>query len=73
MFSCSEEAFIENTFDTSEIDVLLFVSQTPDYRMPATSITLQYRLGLTKETAAFDISLGCSGFVYAPSISYNYV
>ena len=32
--------------------------------MPATSIVLQGRLGLPKATAAFDINLGCSGFVY---------
>ena len=52
--------------------MLLFVSQTPDYRMPATSIVLQGRLGLPKTTAAFDISLGCSGFVYALSTAYAY-
>jgi 3-oxoacyl-[acyl-carrier-protein] synthase-3 len=71
-FHAAKQLFIDNNTDTSEIDVLLFVSQTPDYRMPATSIILQDRLGLTKETAAFDISLGCSGFVYALSIAYNY-
>lgn len=71
-FHAAKKLFVDNAIDTSEIDVLLFVSQTPDYRMPATSVILQDRLGLTKETAAFDISLGCSGFVYALSIAYNY-
>jgi 3-oxoacyl-[acyl-carrier-protein] synthase-3 len=41
--------------------------------MPATSVTLQHRLGLSKSTAAFDISLGCSGFVYGLSVAYAYV
>lgn len=46
------------------IDGIVFVSQTPDYLMPATSVLLQHRLGLPKASAAFDINYGCSGFVY---------
>ncbi|OLS38433.1 3-oxoacyl-ACP synthase III family protein [Bacillus sp. MRMR6] len=48
----------------STIDGLVFVSQTPDYRMPATSVLLQHRLGLPTTAVAFDINYGCSGFVY---------
>ena len=47
-----------------EIDGLVFVSQTADYRAPATSIILQDKLGLSKETVCFDISSGCSGYIY---------
>ena len=47
-----------------EIDALIFVSQTPDYILPATACVLHHRLGLKKECLAFDINLGCSGFVY---------
>jgi len=71
-FAAAEQLFADNPIDKSEIDILLFVSQTPDYRMPATSISLQHRLGLHKSTAAFDISLGCSGFVYGLSVAYAY-
>jgi len=71
-FAAAEQLFLDNEIDKSEIDILLFVSQTPDYRMPATSISLQHRLGLHKSTAAFDISLGCSGFVYGLSVAYAY-
>ena len=46
------------------IDVLIFVSQTPDFLLPATSCSLQHRLGLSKRCAAFDVNLGCSGYVY---------
>lgn len=35
--------------DVSTIDILLFVSQTPDYMLPATSATLHKRLGCTKK------------------------
>ena len=71
-FAAAEQLFKDNGIKKSEIDLLLFVSQTPDYRMPATSITLQHRLGLHKSTAAFDIGLGCSGFVYGLSVAYAY-
>jgi 3-oxoacyl-[acyl-carrier-protein] synthase-3 len=71
-FAAAQKLLSENNIDKSEIDVLIFVSQTPDYRMPATSVTLQHRLGLSKDTAAFDVNLGCSAFVYALSIAYAY-
>lgn len=57
--------------DRSEIELLIFVSQTPDYRMPATAVILQHRLGLSMQTMAFDISLGCSAFVYGLSVIYS--
>ncbi len=46
------------------VDGLIFVSQSPDYELPATACTLQARLGLPDRCAAFDVNLGCSGFVY---------
>jgi len=60
--------------DRDSIDVLIFLSQTPDYlNVPATSCILQSRLGLSTETAAFDMALGCSGFVYALSTAFSYI
>lgn len=46
------------------IDAIVFVSQTPDAIMPATSVMLQHRLGMSTNVVAFDISYGCSGYVY---------
>lgn len=69
-FAAAEKLIYDNCIDKSEIDLLVFLSQTPDYRMPATSILLQNRLGLSMSTMAFDISLGCSGFINALSIVY---
>lgn len=69
-FAAAEKLIIDNGIDRNEIDLLVFLSQTPDYRMPATSILLQDRLGLPMSTMAFDISLGCSGFISALSIVY---
>ena len=62
----------DNGIAPESIDVLLFMSQTPDYRIPATSCLLQQRLGLPRETMCFDISLGCSGYLYALSTAFAY-
>jgi 3-oxoacyl-[acyl-carrier-protein] synthase-3 len=51
-------------WNPSSIDGLIFVTQTPDYVLPATACTIQEKLGLSKECAAFDVNLGCSGFTY---------
>lgn len=72
-YAAAEKLFQDNNIDKSEIDLLVFVSQTPDYRMPATSITLQHRLGLPNSTIAFDVNLGCSGFIFALNIVYSYM
>lgn len=69
---CAAEKLIEdNEIDRQEIDLLVFISQTPDYRMPATSVILQDRLQLNKNCIAFDINLGCSAFVYGLAIVYG--
>jgi 3-oxoacyl-[acyl-carrier-protein] synthase III len=53
------------------VDVLVLVTQTSDYILPATSCTLQHRLGLSTSCAAFDVNLGCSGYVYGLWIMQN--
>lgn len=62
-------AAAENLLDNlgwqrSDVEALVFVTQTPDYILPATSPLLQDRLGLNTHCFTIDISLGCSGYVY---------
>ena len=68
--AAAERLIADSNINREEIDLLVFLSQTPDYRMPATSILLQERLGLSHSTIAFDITLGCSGFIYGLSVIY---
>jgi 3-oxoacyl-[acyl-carrier-protein] synthase III len=70
--SAAEKLIKEMNIDKSTIDVLIFMSQTPDYAIPATAPILQHKLGLSKNTAAFDVGLACSGYVYSLSIAYAY-
>lgn len=66
-YAAAERLISDLGWGKSEIEALIFVSQTPDYNLPATACILQDRLGLPKECYASDISLGCSGWVYGLS------
>lgn len=52
-------------WSADSVDALIFVSQTPEFRLPATACSLHSDLKLSKATIAFDINLGCSGYPYA--------
>lgn len=67
---------VNNLFDQNqkvlkkeEIDFLIVVTQNPDYQLPHTSAILQGELGLRTDVAAFDLSLGCSGWIYALAVA----
>lgn len=66
-YAAAEKLIADLGWNKNEIEALIFVSQTPDYVLPATACILQDRLGLSKECYASDISLGCSGWVYGLS------
>lgn len=67
-YKAAEKLIEELHWDKNDIGCLIFVSQTPDYILPATSCLLQHRLGLNSECYTLDISLGCSGWVYGLSV-----
>ena len=60
---CSNKIF--KKFPKKKINFLILVTQTSPYRIPTTACILQDKMGLKKNTIAFDINLGCSGFIYA--------
>jgi len=62
--AAAERLLVDMGWAPASVGALLFVSQTPDHLLPATSCLLHGRLGLASECAAFDINLGCSGYVY---------
>lgn len=63
----AEKLISDLNWSKYEIDAIIFVSQTSDYLVPATSCIIQDKLGLSKECFAEDINLGCSGWVYGLS------
>lgn len=63
-YGAAEKLIADLGWDKSEIQALFFITQFPDYIIPATSCILQNKLGLSRDCYAMDISLGCSGWVY---------
>lgn len=63
--SAAERLMADMNWGKDDIDALIFVSQSPDYILPATSNIIQTKLGLKESCFVLDISLGCSGWVYA--------
>lgn len=67
-FAAADRLLQDLGWNREGIGVLLFVSQTRDYLIPATSGILQDRLGLPHSAVVMDINQGCSGFVYGLSV-----
>ncbi len=63
-FAAADRLLNDLQWNRAEVDALLFITQTSDYFLPATSCVLQARLGLGNHCTAFDINLGCSGYTY---------
>lgn len=49
-------------WDKKSVNVLIFVTQSPDFCTPSTAMIIQANLGLSADLLAFDVNLGCSGF-----------
>lgn len=67
-FQAADKLLNQLAWNRGEVDIVVFVSQTADYILPITSALLQERLGLSKDCIAFDLPLGCSGYVYGLSV-----
>ncbi|MBL7935124.1 MAG: ketoacyl-ACP synthase III [Bacteroidia bacterium] len=67
----ANDLFEKLKWERNTIDVVIFVSQSPDYFLPATSAILQHKLQLRKDVIAFDINLGCSGYIYGLYVISN--
>ncbi len=49
--------------DRDEIDAVIYRTQTPEYRIPATACLMQRRLGLSQRAMTFDMTQGCGSFI----------
>ena len=61
----------EAGLDLQQIDAMICVTQTPDYLQPCNAAVIHGRLGLSKNCAAFDVNLGCSGYVYGHWLGHS--
>jgi 3-oxoacyl-[acyl-carrier-protein] synthase-3 len=63
-YAAAEKLLNYKKVNRSEIGALVFGTHHPDYRRPASAFVIHKRLGLSIDSAVFDISLGCSSLVY---------
>ena len=55
------------------VDAMILVTQTPDYFLPATACVAHGSLGLSPHCMAFDVGMGCSGYVYGLLLASQFV
>ncbi len=63
----------KDALNPDNIDALIFCTETPDYPLPPNSSVLHGLLNLPTNVMAFDITLACSGFVYAIGIARSLI
>lgn len=63
-YHATQDALKAAGLKADDIDMIIFASVTPDYKLPNTACILQQKLGITNKCAAIDIAAACSGFVY---------
>ncbi|MDX6467518.1 MAG: 3-oxoacyl-[acyl-carrier-protein] synthase [Gaiellaceae bacterium] len=66
------DALAQAGFEGNDIDLLIVATVTPDMTFPSTAAILADRLGAT-DAAAYDLSAGCTGFMYALAQGYGMV
>ena len=66
--AAAEKLIAELAWKKEDIDVVFFVTQTPDYLLPGNSLLVQHRMGLSKSCVTFDVNQGCAGYVYGLSL-----
>lgn len=72
-FAACEKLMEKLEWERESVDGLLFISQTPDYKLPATSCVLQGRLGFKNDCLTLDINLGCSAFVHGLFLAGQFI
>jgi 3-oxoacyl-[acyl-carrier-protein] synthase-3 len=58
--------------DGKDVDLVLCATVTPDTPFPATANLIQDRIGATR-AGSFDLSAGCTGFVYALAVAEQFI
>jgi len=66
----AKQALEQAGSDGSDVDLLIVATVTPDMMFPSTSVILADKLG-AKDAAAYDLSAGCTGFMYALAQAYG--
>lgn len=69
----AEKMISDLKINKNNIDALIFVRQRPDVTRPATAFYIHEQLQLPKTTLAFDISLGCTGWMEGMLVAHSMI
>lgn len=71
-YAAAVKAIADAGLESAQIECIIVASESPDTKFPSTACLLQAKLG-AKKAAAFDLSAGCSGFVYALGVANSMI
>jgi 3-oxoacyl-[acyl-carrier-protein] synthase-3 len=71
--AAARRLFESGACSATDVDFLLFCTQSPDYFMPTTACLIQDRIGLRTDCGGIDFNLGCSGFVYGLALAKSLI
>lgn len=71
--AAAEEIFAKSEVKKEEIDMLIFITQTQDYRTPGAGCVIQDKLGLSKKTLVYDLNIACSAFLHGLIMGYTFL
>lgn len=66
-FRAAQKLLTDMNWKADEVEILVFVTQTPDFHLPGSTMVLQEKLGLSKSCVLLDVHQGCAGYVYGLS------
>lgn len=66
--AAAEKLITDLNWKRDDIELLIFVTQTPDYILPGSSSIIQHKLGLNEKCMCLDLNQGCAGYVYGLSV-----
>lgn len=68
-----DKLFENNNINKTDIDGIIFCTQTPDYIMPSNAFLIHKYLNLKTNVFAFDYNLACSGYIYGLVIANGFI
>ena len=69
----TQDALAAAGLGANDIDIILFATLTPDYRVPNTASILQTKLGIENQCACVDLNAACTGFIYAHYLAHSMI
>ena len=68
-----DKLFKKQSIQKDDVNLLICITETPDRRIPFNAAAIASELGLGNDVASFDVSLGCSGYVYGIAIAEGFL